>query len=161
MERGNPKAILICGKICSGKSTYVNQLQNERPSALLSCDELTLALFDAQLGERHEEITQKAQAYLFQKAVELLRLPVSVILDWGFWTEENRREAEDFFRGRGFVTEWHYIAVSDAAWRRNIEKRNREAPAGTYFVDPNVAAKCAALFQPPKQEEMDVWHQIG
>lgn len=155
------KAILICGKICSGKSTYVNRLQKGTPSALLSCDELTLALFDSQLGDRHEEITQKARAYLFQKAAELLGLHVSVILDWGFWAAESRREAEDFFRSRGFETQWHYIEVSDAAWRRNMEKRNREAPAGTYFVDPSIAAKCAALFEPPRREEIDVWYGNG
>ncbi len=151
------KALLICGKICSGKSTYVKKLCQERRAAVLSCDDLTLALFEEKLGSRHEQITQKAQSYLFQRAAELLALGIDVILEWGFWTKENRSAAEKFFRDRGFETEWHYIEVSETVWRRNIEKRNA-AGKGSYFVDDGLAKKCAALFEPPAQEEIDVWY---
>lgn len=154
-ERGT--AILICGKICSGKTTYVNSLREERHAAVLSCDDLTLALFEENLGSRHEEVTQKAQGYLFQRAAELLALGVNVILEWGFWTRESRRAAEKFFRDRGFETEWHYIEVSDAVWKQSIEKRNA-AKESSYFVDEGVAKKCMALFQPPKKEEIDIWY---
>lgn len=155
-KQKNGTAILICGKICSGKSTYVNQLRRERHAAVLSCDDLTLALFDENLGSRHEEITQKAQDYLFQRAAELLALGVNVILEWGFWTRESRGAAEEFFRNRGFETEWHYIEVSDAVWKQRIEKRNA-AKEGSYFVDEGVAKKCMALFQPPERKEIDIW----
>lgn len=156
-EKREPgKAILVCGKICCGKSTYVTHLCQEHPAAVLSCDELTLSLFDEFLGEKHDEITGKAQSYLFQKAVELLALGVDVILEWGFWTKASRVSAETFFRDRGFETEWHYIEVSDEVWRQSIEKRNAVGK-GSYFVDDGLAEKCADLFQAPDREEMDVW----
>jgi len=156
-KQENGTAILICGKICSGKTTYVNGLRKEKHAAVLSCDDLTLALFDENLGSRHEEITRKAQNYLFRRATELLALGVNVILEWGFWTKESRMAAEQFFRNRGFETEWHYIEVSEEAWKRNVEKRNA-ARTGSYFVDEGVAKKCMALFQPPEKEEIDVWY---
>ena len=81
------KAILICGKICCGKSTYTETLRRERHAAVLSCDDLTLALFDEHLGNDHERVTQKAQSYLLQRARELLKLGVPVILEWGFCTK--------------------------------------------------------------------------
>ena len=39
------KAILICGKICSGKSTYAARLKKETNAVLLSVDEIMLDLF--------------------------------------------------------------------------------------------------------------------
>lgn len=39
------KVILICGKICSGKSTYAEQLRVQNNAVVLSTDEITLALF--------------------------------------------------------------------------------------------------------------------
>ncbi len=146
---------MICGKICCGKSVYAEKLRQQRRAALLSCDELTLALFDEQLGSRHDTVTKKVQDYLFQRAAELLELGVDVILEWGFWTKESRRAADFFFRGHGFETEWHYVEVSDRLWRERIEKRNREGPGSAYFVDANLMKKCAELFEPPEEGEMD------
>ena len=39
------KVFLICGKICSGKSTYARKLMENRQAVLLSADEIMLALF--------------------------------------------------------------------------------------------------------------------
>ena len=39
------KVILICGKICSGKSTYAQQLRRENRAVVLSIDEVMLAFF--------------------------------------------------------------------------------------------------------------------
>ena len=149
------KAILICGKICCGKSTYTETLRRERHAAVLSCDDLTLALFDEQLGNDHERVTQKAQSYLLQRARELLKLGVPVILEWGFWTKESRKSASRFFREQGFETEWHYLDISEEAWRRNIQKRNETG--GGYFVDENLMKKCEELFEAPGPEEIDHW----
>ncbi len=150
------KAILICGKLCCGKSTYTETLRREKHAAVLSCDDLTLALFDEQLGDDHERVTQKAQDYLFQRAKELLELGVPVILEWGFWTRESRHKATCFFREQGFETEWHYIDISEEVWHRNIQKRNKTS--GAYFVDEGLAKKCEELFEVPKPEEIDIWY---
>lgn len=39
------KIYLICGKICSGKSTYSQKLRDEHKAVILSVDEITLVLF--------------------------------------------------------------------------------------------------------------------
>ena len=51
------KAMLICGRICSGKSHYAALLHDRENAVILSCDELTFALFDGQLGEAHDRIS--------------------------------------------------------------------------------------------------------
>lgn len=147
------KAVLICGKLCCGKSTYVKTLLERRRAVVLSCDELMLALLPEQLGALHDEVACKAQAYLFARAAELLTLGIDVILEWGFWQKESRRTAEAFFRSRGFETEWHYLKVTDEEWRRRIAHRNADAPPDAYRVDEGLIEKCRALFEEPSPEE--------
>jgi len=53
------KIILICGKICSGKTTYAKNIMEKNKAVLLSVDEITLTLFGQHLGNRHEEIAEK------------------------------------------------------------------------------------------------------
>lgn len=152
------KAILVCGKLCCGKSFYTEKLRKERGAAVLSCDELMLRLLPPQLGELHNEVSKRAQGYLLDKAAELLALGVPVILEWGFWTRASRQAAEKFFRGRGVETEWHHIHVDDETWARLIKKRNGSGNADSYFVDENLLSKCTSLFEEPTREEIDVWY---
>lgn len=162
LARARAKAILISGRICCGKTSYAEKLRLENRAALLSCDEITLALFDEQIGENHDEIVGRTEAYLFEKAVELIGIGVSVIFDWGFWTREERDYATAFFRGRGIETEWHYVAVSDDTWRKYLMKRNSAVLAGGkkfYLIDDAVADKFNAMFEAPAREEIDIWHQ--
>lgn len=156
MVESSTAAILVCGKICCGKSTYCESLKKQRNAVVLSVDELVLPLFGEYLGERHEEITQKAQEYLLARAAELLPLGISVILGWGFWSAESRRSAREFFSARGLATELHYIELTDSEWRRRIDKRNSTADSGAYYVDETLAQKCESIFQPPDDSEIDV-----
>ena len=97
-----PKVILLCGKVCCGKTTYAKQIRKGERAVILSCDEIMLALFDQQLGDRHERISQATQHFLFKKSLELLRVGVTVILDWGFWTKASRNEARAFYISLSF-----------------------------------------------------------
>lgn len=153
------KVILICGKLCSGKSWYCRSLLEKSPALLLSVDEITERIFDKDLGEDHDRVSAKIQAYLLDKAAETVSAGADVILDWGFWTRAGRQEAAGFLRERGIAYEWHYIDVSDDVWRENIARRNRAVLAGeddSYFVDEGLLNKLAQLFQPPEPGEMDV-----
>ncbi len=151
--------VLICGKLCSGKSTYARKLQGERGGVLLSVDELMLELFGMDAGERHDEYAEKTQKYLLKKSLELIRCGCDVILDWGFWMREKRREALEFYKGRNIPCELHYLDLSDREWLRRVEERNRKVLAGeesAYLVDEGLKMKFQSLFEPPKEEEIDV-----
>ena len=91
------KVILICGKICSGKTTYAKNIMDKSNTLILSVDEIKLALFGQYLGEKHDEITEKTEKYLLKKTVDIISIGVNVILDWGFWTYKNRKFITDYF----------------------------------------------------------------
>ncbi len=153
------KPILICGRICCGKTTYARRLIEQRSAVLLSCDEITLALFGQYIGEKHDEIVESTERYLFGKSLEILETGIDVILDFGFWTRTERDQATAFYKTHGYVPEWHYIDVADEVWRRGIQKRNGGMTNDDYFVDDNLAEKFLGMFEKPEKSEIDVWYR--
>ncbi|MBQ8620024.1 MAG: ATP-binding protein [Clostridia bacterium] len=154
------KVILICGKIASGKSVYAERIKVQENAVMLSVDELVLSILGSDLGDKHDEITGRIQAYFFEKSLEIVKAGSNVLLDWGFWTRERRQAARDFYAGHGVECEFHYIDTPDEVWRRNIEIRNAAVLAGrsdAYFVDEGLMKKLEAAFQVPVRDEIDVW----
>jgi len=153
------KVILICGKICSGKTTYAKKLCRESGAVLLSVDEIMLAMFGQHCGDLHDTYAERTRNYLLNKAVELNKKGITPVLDWGFWTSDGRKEVRQFFAERDVKTEWHCIDISDATWHKRLETRNRDVLNGTesaYFVDENLAAKFESRFEMPRPDEIDV-----
>lgn len=155
------KAILICGRIASGKSVYAQQLCKQKNAVLLSVDELVLEIFGSDLGKKHDEITGRVQQYLFAKSLEVLNCGSNVILDWGFWTRKKRSEAREYYEKHGVECEFHYVDTPNEVWYRNIESRNRAVMTGktdAYYVDEGLLKKLETLFDEPLPGEIDVWH---
>lgn len=153
------KVIMTCGLICVGKTTYAEKLRRERKAALLSVDEITLALFHGDVGDMHDVYVERAEKYLFNKSLELVEVGIDVVFDIGLWTKGERDEAREFFRKNGVECEIHYVTVPQEEWYRRIEKRNAAVQAGersAYFVDEGLARKCLDIFETPADDEVDV-----
>lgn len=153
------RMILLCGRICTGKSTYAERLRKELNAAVLSVDELTLALFGQDAGEMHGTYVERCEKFLFGKSLELAECGINVVFDFGLWTAEERRQARGFYAAHGIECEIHYIHVPDEEWHRRIEKRNADVLAGktsAYYIDEGLAEKVARLFEPPTESEIDV-----
>ncbi len=156
------KAILICGKIGSGKSYYAESLKLRENAVILSCDELMLTLFGTDAGEMHDEYSRRTQQYLFNKSLDILNADVTVILDWGFWLKQWRSDARSFYESRGIPCELHYIKVSDEVQQLNLKQRNAEIAVGksdAYYVDEGLAAKASSLFEEPSDDEIDLYYE--
>lgn len=61
------KVIAICGKICSGKSYYANQMRDKENAVILSKDEATHDLIDNEQGEYYNVFAEKVNKYLMKK----------------------------------------------------------------------------------------------
>lgn len=64
------KVILICGKICSGKSTYAKKIAKQQKAVRFNPDEIMKHFFGEHLGDKHNEVLQKTLDFIFYKAVE-------------------------------------------------------------------------------------------
>ena len=151
------KVIAICGIICSGKSYYAAKLKEKENAVILSCDELTKDLFDNDLGDKHDEMALRIWAYFRKKSVELVNAGCVVILDWGFWSRENRKSLSEFYREQNIPCEWHYIDVEDETWKRNIEERNQRVLRGDggsdYYLDEGLMAKLVFVGRTGKRRD--------
>lgn len=160
----NTKIIAICGKICSGKSYYANELKQNYDAIILSCDELTKDLFDNNLGKNHDEMMSRIKNFYKKQSIELIRVGCNVILDWGFWCKKEREELTAFYKSKNIELEWHYIDVQDKTWQKNIENRNRFVASGTggsnYYIDEGLLQKILSNWEEPTKEEIDVWHNV-
>lgn len=153
------KVFLICGKICCGKTTYANNLCTQNNAVLLSVDEITLALFGQHCGDKHDEYVERVEKYLLNKSLEFIQNDINVVLDWGFWTKTERESVKEFYKSRGIECELHYIDISDETWKYRLNKRNIAMLAeetSAYYVDENLAAKFASIFEVPSEDEIDV-----
>ncbi len=150
------KVSLICGKICSGKSTLAKELREKNGGVILSVDELMQKLFPAGAGDKHDELSGKVKAYLYGKADELLMAGIDVILDWGFWSRRERSYVTEHFKERGAEVCWHFTNIDDETHLKFINGRNKKILAGEstdYFVDEGLFAKAQFLFHEPTEEE--------
>ena len=154
------KVYLICGKICSGKTWYARKIRDDIGAVILSTDEVTWDLTDNEQGEFYDSFADRVNRYLRKKAVEIVKAGVNVILDWGFWTCENRRDISAYLTEHGADYEWHYISISDERWKRNIAERNARIeqgiPGPDFYVDEGLLKKLESLFAAPEAKEMDV-----
>ena len=153
--------ILICGKICSGKSWYARTLQNRKQAVILSTDEVTYDLTDNAQGEGYDAFARRVNLYLRKKAAEIALAGCDVILDWGFWTRKDREEITAYFRDRNVPMQWHYMDISDDLWQHHIVARNEKVLSGQggsdFYVDEGLKEKVLSLFQVPDPSEIDVW----
>lgn len=152
--------VFVCGKICCGKTTYSKTFCEENNAVLLSVDEITLAVFDGNLGEKHDEYVKRIKSYLLKKAAQIVNSGTVVVLDWGFWTRAEREFTKAFFLENGITAELHYLDISDEQWQKNIRKRNAEVLAGktdAYYVDDGLLEKAVSLFETPDEDEIDFW----
>ncbi len=155
-----PKVMLICGKICSGKTTFSKELRRLNGAVLLSSDELMSALFHPNENLYHDELIKSVQKYLANKSVELVKSGTNVVLDWGFWTKNDRKAITDFFHQNKIETEWYYLNIPKDRWNENILKRNNDVQGGKttdYYVDEGLLNKVNSIFEPPTENEMDNW----
>ncbi|MDD6266418.1 MAG: ATP-binding protein [Clostridium sp.] len=152
-----PKVLIMCGKICSEKSTYAEKLKFENKAVILSVDELTLALFENQAGEKLDFYVEKLKEYFLKKSLDIVESGADVILDWGFWTKKERDYAREFYDSRNISYQFYYMNVGIDEWKKRILKRNQEIKREqleAYPIDKGLLSKVEKMFEEPDRKEL-------
>ena len=102
---------LICGKICSGKSTFAQKLAKENSAVILSCDEIMTLFPQPEGDEAYAAVSEKVKACLLNKAAQIASCGANVILDWGFWHRKERAEISAFFAEKQIPFTWYYLDI--------------------------------------------------
>ncbi len=145
------RLILTCGLPGTGKTKLAGQLAADRSAVRLTKDEWLWALGSTPWDEPTRE---KVEHELWRLAQEILRLGLSVVLDFGLWARIERDEMRSVARGLGVGVELHYLDMPSDELGRRIEARNSEPPRESYPIRRADFDGWLRLFQAPDAAEM-------
>ena len=151
MTMNEPRLLLTCGLPGAGKTTLARELATERGALRLTQDEWLVALGSNPWDGPTRE---KVDSQLWRLAQDVLRLGVSVVVDFGLWARVERDEMRHAARSLGVGVELHYLDVPlDELWRR-VQARNLEPPWNRYPIGRSDFGEWVTVFEAPDAAEL-------
>jgi predicted kinase len=148
---GTARLILTCGLPGAGKTTLAKRLADERGAVRLTKDEWMWALGSSPWDRTTQ---QRVEQELWNLAQQILRLGMSVVLDFGLWARAERDEMRSVARRLGVGVELHYLtAPVDELWQR-LDPRNSEPPWDTEPILRAHLDEWAQTFEAPDAAEL-------
>lgn len=147
------RLILICGLPGSGKTTLGRQFEATRPAFRFDPDDWMEAL---SVNLHDSPARARLEALQWDLAQRLLRLGLSVVIEWGTWTRAERDALRDGARALGVGVELHPLHAPPEILYARLSARGRECPPITWdevegwttlFEMPDAAER--ALYDPP------------
>jgi predicted kinase len=146
-----PVLHLMVGLPASGKSTLARQMAAELGVMVFTPDEWIRLLGG---GPDDQDLRARVEALQWEMAQRMLSLGLSVILENGFWTREERDRYRRTAAGLGASVQLHYLEADLDELKRRVARRNEALPSYALHVDPAELDAYAALFEPPAPDEL-------
>jgi len=145
---------LICGLPGAGKTTLAKQLEASVPALRLSPDEwIARLLADVNDIPERDRLREPVQELLWELAKRALTLGGDVILEFGFWSREERTRYRNEAETLGARVELRYLDIPrDELWAR-LSKRNANLPPGTFAVTEDDLDLWLTWFDPVTDDE--------
>jgi predicted kinase len=151
-----PTLFLMVGLPGSGKTVRARELAAERGALRLTPDDWALTLLGRE--DRHQERPDGKrwllEGLLVALAVDALRLGLSVVLDFGFWSRDERSALRWLAASVGASCEIVYRPVErEVQWRR-IRSRWEQTPERTFPMSEAELDPWRDAFQVPDADEL-------
>ena len=145
---------LMVGLPCSGKTTLARSLERKHSAIRLTPDEWHLRLFgqDA-VHPQHDARHSLIEALQWEIAERALALGTNAILDFGFWSREEREDFRSRARQLGASSEVHFLDVPGDQLLQRLAHRNTE-PGLAFHIPEEMMRSWIESFQTPSPDEL-------
>ena len=143
---------LIVGLPGAGKTTKARQLEVEAAALRLTPDEWMKTLF----GRNDQATRDVLEGRLIGIALRVLQLHTNVILDFGFWSKDERSSLRWLARQRGAKSQVVYVPVDPETQRTRIHTRFTETPDQTWPMSEEELTTWRAFFQENEPDEAEL-----
>lgn len=145
---------LICGLPGAGKTTLARQIEQQRHALRLSPDEwIARIMADTSDKAELDRLRSPVEAVQWEVAKRLLGLDVDVILEWGFWSREERRYYRAEAESLGAQVMVHFLEPSCSELRARLARRNAALPPGGFVVTEDELDLWSSWYEPATAEE--------
>jgi predicted kinase len=148
-----PTLHLTVGLPGVGKTTLARQLEQANGALRLTPDDWMVPLFGlhwADFGAKRDVL----EGRLIWVGHQVLRAGVSVILDFGCWSAEERYALRTIANLAGADFELHYLTLPEDERRQRADARRRESPEDVFDMSIEDHERFRALFTPPTPDEL-------
>lgn len=138
MSDGRAILHMMCGKIAAGKSTFAARLSEGPDRMLISEDDWLSRLYPNEIRtiEDYVRCSGRLRAAIGHHIEGLLRLGVTVILDFPANTISSRKWMRGLFENANAAHQLHFLDVPDDVCKTRLRLRNE---AGTHDYSTNEA----------------------
>jgi predicted kinase len=149
-----PVLHMMCGKIASGKSTLCAQLAQAPSTIIIAQDHWMSKLYPVELTTVADYIrlVPRLRAAMGPHIIDLLRIGISVILDWPANTVTSRAWMRSLCEAAGAAHQLHILEVPGAVCLERLRKRNLSG-GHEYDVSQAEFDEITRLFEPPTAAE--------
>lgn len=132
--------IMMCGVCGSGKTTYAKQ-KEKNGYVRLSIDEELWKTYGRKgidyPDSRYEELSEKVEAMLYERLIRFMKDGKNVVIDFSFWSKENRDFYREIIAKAGGTAELVYMKASKETLQKRLKKRNTLLNANSPFIITN------------------------
>jgi predicted kinase len=149
-----PTIHMLCGFICSGKTTFAQKLEREL-EAVTFCPDMWMALL---FGTKHSDqegicYAPKVDALISRTYEQLLKLKIDIILDSGFWTKAERDRMKRHASELGAKSKLYFLTCPKDVLLQRLQKRNAERKPDTIMISEAKFKIAWEHFHAPGEDE--------
>lgn len=150
-----PTLFIICGMPASGKTTFTKKIIEKYGAIHLSEDEWMkdlISMYD------NDEMRDNVAGLHRKFASRLLTKGVSIVMDGGYYSIEERDELKNIAKNSGANAELHYLKADFSTLNARRIERNKNLRTEFHTTEENLK-RAERLFQEPGNNEDYILHK--
>ena len=158
---------LICGSTGAGKTTYSRELASDLGGVQFSIDEWMVSLFGEDAPESINPAwifprVLRCEKQMWAVALQLGKLGIPSILDFGFQRLEHRQKYADLAKKARFTAKLHVLNVDASERWKRVEARNKNQGETFHMeITRGMFDYIETIWEPPGNEEVTSMSRDG